>query len=458
MSRLNTVMRAVGVAALLAAGAAAGQDAATTLDALLEQVRKAATEEARINKDRENEFLAQRNQQQQLLAQARAELRAEENRSDQLKANFDDNEKQLAELETVRQERAGNLGEMFGVVRQMAGDLRGKLENSMTSAQYPGRGQFLKAMAESKALPNIKRLTELWYEFQRELTEQGKIETFQTDVLNPEGEVEADQTVTRIGSFVATRNGKFLVWSPPSSEIPDGVMKELKRQPANRWTSLVEDYESLAPGTTGPMAMDFTSGVILATVTQEKTIQERIQQGGTVGYVIIAIGIMGLLLAAYRGILLWLRGAAINKQLKREEADKGNALGRIMSVYQENPDTDIETLELKLDDAILRETGQLETGLSFIKVLYVVAPLLGLLGTVVGMIATFQQITLFGTGDPKAMAGGISQALMTTVLGLCVAIPLTLIHSLLASRSRTLIHVLEEQSAGIIARMAEKRD
>ena len=235
-------------------------------------------------------------------------------------------------------------------------------------------------------------------------------------------------------------------------------MKELKRQPASRWTSLVEDYESLSPGTAGPMAMDFTSGVILATVTQEKTIQERIQQGGTVGYVIIAIGIMGLLLAAYRGILLWLRGAAINKQLKREEADKGNALGRIMSVYQENPDTDIETLELKLDDAILRETGQLETGLSFIKVLYVVAPLLGLLGTVVGMIATFQQITLFGTGDPKAMAGGISQALMTTVLGLCVAIPLTLIHSLLASRSRTLIHVLEEQSAGIIARMAEKRD
>jgi biopolymer transport protein ExbB len=127
-----------------------------------------------------------------------------------------------------------------------------------------------------------------------------------------------------------------------------------------------------------------------------------------------------------------------------------------MSVYTDNKDIDIETLELKLDEAILRESAPLETGLNFIKVLYVVAPLLGLLGTVVGMIATFQMITLFGTGDPRMMAGGISTALVTTVLGLVVAIPLTLLHAFLQGKSKALIQILEEQAAGIIARLAER--
>ena len=179
---------------------------------------------------------------------------------------------------------------------------------------------------------------------------------------------------------------------------------------------------------------------------------------GVIGYVIMWIGVLGLLVAVYRGVMLWLKGTAIKRQLKKPTPDPKNALGRVMAIYTDNPDADVETLELKLDEAILRETAPLEIGLGFIKMLYVIAPLLGLLGTVVGMIATFQAITLFGTGDPKMMAGGISMALVTTVLGLVVAIPLTFMHSLLQARSRTLIQILEEQSAGIIASMAEKQD
>lgn len=154
--------------------------------------------------------------------------------------------------------------------------------------------------------------------------------------------------------------------------------------------------------------------------------------------------------------MLFFSGRKINAQLKRKQPRQNNALGRIMSVYTENPDSDVETMELKLDEAILRETAPLESGLSFIKVLYVIAPLLGLLGTVVGMIETFQMITLMGTGDPTAMAGGISKALVTTVLGLVVAIPLTVLHSLLQSMARKQTQILEEQSAGIVASMAEK--
>lgn len=116
-----------------------------------------------------------------------------------------------------------------------------------------------------------------------------------------------------------------------------------------------------------------------------------------------------------------------------------------------------ETLELKLDDAVLREIPALEVRLVWLKILAAVAPLLGLLGTVTGMILTFQQITLFGTGDPKLMAGGISQALVTTVLGLIVAIPMVLLHAMLNARSKGLIQVLEEESAGLIAEQSERR-
>ncbi len=454
-----TWMKALVSGALLAAvsvTAVAQSGAQDSLDELLKQVQAAARQETARNREREAEFRSARNRQQQLLAEARAELKRQEDLSDQLKNNFDENEKQLAELETVRQERLGNLGEMFGVVRQVAQDTRGKFENSMVSAQYPDRVEFLRDLGQRKELPRIPALRQLWFEMQREITEQGKIVSFTNNVLTRDGDLVTNRSVKRVGVFNAVSDGQFLVWTPPDGENPDGVMAEIIRPPAGRWVSLAQGWENAGAGEVDSMAVDFTSGAILSLVVQEKTLRERIDQGGTVGYVIIALGLFGLLLALWRTVVLFLRGAAIKSQLKKTSADKGNALGRIMAVYEENPDADVETLELKLDDAIIRETPSLESGLSLIKVLYVIAPLLGLLGTVVGMIATFQQITLFGTGDPKTMAGGISQALVTTVLGLVVAIPLTLLHSLLSARSRSLIQILEEQSAGMVARKAEQ--
>jgi biopolymer transport protein ExbB len=143
--------------------------------------------------------------------------------------------------------------------------------------------------------------------------------------------------------------------------------------------------------------------------------------------------------------------------MKRETASTDNPLGRVMAVAEENRSADLDTLELKLDEAILKEVPKIEIALGIIKVISVVAPLLGLLGTVVGMILTFQAITLFGAGDPQIMADGISSALITTVLGLVVAIPMTLLYTVVASRAKRIVHVLEEQAAGIIAVHAEKR-
>ena len=422
------------------------------LDQLADKVRQDSARQGQINQEREAKFVRERNNQQELLRQARAELAEQRRISDQLQTEFDANEQKLVEQETVLDERMGNLGELFGVVRQVAGDLQSIFDDSLTSAQFPNRGEFFGDLAQRRELPTGRELGRMWSEMVREIAEQGKVVTFNATVVE-EGVPVSNESVTRVGVFNAVLDNKFLTWNSGSQEL-----LLLPRQPAGRYQSMADDLTSAAPGEVVPMAMDFTRGAILSQVVQAPTLAEKIRQGKTVGYVIIAIGLFGLLFSLYKGIMLLLQGSAINSQLKKSEANKKNALGRVMSVYTDSPDIDIETLELKLDEAILRETSPIESGLSFIKVLYVVAPLLGLLGTVVGMIDTFQQITLFGTGDPRMMAGGISTALVTTVLGLVVAIPLTILHSLLQSKARTLIQVLEEQAAGIIARMAERQN
>ena len=447
MKKLNLIM---ATALMGISGSVFGQ----TLDELARIVEQAATAEGRINQEREAEFLRDRNNQRSLLAQARQEFRNEEIRGDNLKAEYDRRERQLAELETVLQERMGNLGELFGIVRQASGDIQASLDDSMVSSALPGRSEFLSDLAQRKELPNVAELRQVWSRMVTEIAQSGKVVKYTAPVERTNGDKQ-DMEVVRVGVFNAVADGLFLDWDPSKSKVN---LIELARQPSARFGSMASDLQSAASGEMVDMAVDFSRGQILRAVVQSKSPIERVKEdGGPVGYVIIGVGILGLLLCFWKAFVLYTTGGKISRQLKSDSANKGNPLGRVMAIYTENPDTDIETLELKLDEAILRESAPLETGLSFIKVLYVVAPLLGLLGTVVGMIATFQMITLFGTGDPRMMAGGISTALVTTVLGLVVAIPLTILHSFLQGKSKALIQVLEEQAAGIIARLAESR-
>ncbi len=433
---------------------AASPLAAQTLDELEQLVREAAETEGQINQEREARFLRERNNQRQLLAEAREELARENARSDRLRNEYDENERELAELETTLAERMGNLGELFGVVRQASGDVQAALDDSMVTAQRPGRTQFLSDLAQRRELPTVSELRQLWSAMVTEIAQSGKVVKFLAPVERTTGERE-ELEVVRVGVFNAVSDGRFLDWD--TSKSRENLI-ELARQPADRYQAMASDLQGAAEGEAVPMSVDFTRGQILRAVVQTKTPVERVREdGGPVGYVIIGLGALGLLLCLWKAFTLYSMGGKISRQLKHEEADRGNPLGRVMAVFADNPQADVETLELKLDEAILRETSPIETGLSFIKVLYVVAPLLGLLGTVVGMIATFQMITLFGTGDPRMMAGGISTALVTTVLGLMVAIPLTLLHSFLQGKAKALIQVLEEQAAGIIARLAERK-
>jgi len=446
---MNRVSSILAVLLLLMAPVAGAQN----LDELARMVREAASSEASINQEREARFVRERDNQRELLAQARNELAAENARSDQLKEEYDVNERSLADLETTLAERMGNLGELFGVVRQSSGDVQAALDDSMVTAQLPGRTAFLSELAQRRELPTVPELRQLWSVMVTEIAESGKVARFTTPVERTSGATEQLEVV-RVGVFNAVADGVFLDWD--TSKSRENLI-ELARQPAARFGGMAEDLQEARPGEVVSMAVDFTRGQILRAVVQTKTPLERVREdGGPVGYVIIAVGLLGLALCLWKFFSLYTMGRKIRSQIKADSANKSNPLGRVLAVYSDNPDTDIETLELKLDEAILRETAPIETGLSFIRVLYVVAPLLGLLGTVVGMIATFQMITLFGTGDPRMMAGGISTALVTTVLGLVVAIPLTLLHSFLQGQAKALIQILEEQAAGIIARIAEQ--
>jgi biopolymer transport protein ExbB len=427
---------------------------AQTLDDLAKMVREAATTETRINEEREARFVQERDRQQELLAEARQELVNENTRSDRLRLEYDQNERALADLETTLAERSGNLGELFGVVRQAAGDVQAALDDSMVTAQMPGRTGFLSELAQRRELPTVPELRQLWSAMVTEIAESGKVVKFEAPVERTNGE-KVTLEVVRFGVFNAVSDGIFLDWDTQRSR--ENYI-ELARQPAARFKAMAGDLQQAAPGELVAMSVDFTRGQILRAVVQSRTPLERVREdGGPVGYVIICVGVFGLLLCLWKAFSLYSAGGRIGRQVNSPEADRGNPLGRVMAVYSENPEVDVETLELKLDEAILHETAPIETGLSFIRVLYVVAPLLGLLGTVVGMIATFQMITMFGTGDPRMMAGGISTALVTTVLGLVVAIPLTLFHAFLQGKARALVQVLEEQAAGIIARIAEQR-
>jgi len=425
------------------------QQSAATFNELLENVRSDAIARSQENTARVQRFLASRDEQRQLLDDARAELAADNERSARLKQQFDANELELGELTETVQVRVGNMGELFGVVRQVAGDTKGIIDNSLVSAELRGRAELANRLAQARGLPSMQDLTDLYVLLLEEMAEGGRVARFDAEIIGAEGRA-ASAEVVRVGVFNVISGDQFLQYVPESTSL-----QVLARQPAGRHRELAAGLTRASSGTV-PMAVDPSRGAILGLLIQAPSLTERIRQGGLVGYVIIVLGFFGVVIAAVRLFTLAAAARGIRAQLQTEAADDRNALGRILAVYEHNRSADNETLELKLDEAILREVPALERWQSWIKVLAAVAPLLGLLGTVVGMIRTFQAITLFGTGDPKLMAGGISQALVTTVLGLVVAIPLVLLHSLVSSRSKTLVEILEEQSAGIIARHADR--
>lgn len=441
--------------ALLTTGLAQAQEDASTMDDLLGQIEQGQARDSQEAREREARFAQSRSEQQNLVNQARAERTRQENTSARLEALFNENQEQIVTARAALDERLGALKELFGVLQTVSGDAQGRFNTSLTNIQFPDRESFLvelgNKMAGASSLASIEEIEQLWFELQREVSESGKIVRFPQEITRADGEVITTDVV-RVGTFNIVFDGGFLTFSGGSSTV-----NELQRQPDQaRYTNSAGDMVGASRGDIVTFGLDGTRGGILALLVESPTIKDRINQGGIVGYCIIGLGIFGLLIAFVRWIALSSASRKVSAQLKSDSASTNNPLGRVLAAYEANQNADTETIELKLSEAALKEMPDLTKGLLFIKVISVVAPLMGLLGTVTGMIKTFQVITLYGAGDPKMMAGGISQALMTTVLGLVVAIPMVLIHTLVSGQSRKIVNILQSQSAGIIATHSEK--
>jgi biopolymer transport protein ExbB len=384
-----------------------------------------------------------------LLNEALAVLAGDEAESEALELRYNGNEPLIGTAQERLAERLGELGELFGVVRQVATDLGAQTWDSMTSSQGGSQRDLLDRLGRSTELPSTEDLEALWVELQREITKQSQVTRYRTTVLTMEGS-QAEREVIRAGPFSAISEGRYLLWEPE-----DQLLRELNRQPPSRHLNTVENFET-ATTEFAKLSVDPSRGGLLLALIDTPSPTERVQQGGYVGYVIITLGVLAGLVGAWRWVVITITSRRVAAQRKSSTPSLGNPLGRILSVAQENPDADTETLELKLDEVVLRESSKLENYLWLVKTVSVVAPLLGLLGTVTGMIQTFQAITLFGAGDPKMMAGGISEALVTTMLGLTTAIPLVLLSDTLSNSTRKVNDILDEQSAGLIAMRAEE--
>jgi len=425
---------------------------------LLELVQKGQFADTQEQRDRERQFRNEKNKQAKLLADAKAERARLEREAARLEQKFEANEALLVVAEAQLKERLGSLNEIFGHLAGLATESRNIFEQSISSAQFgKEREEFLTKLAvkmgQGVTLASIPELERLWFELQREINATGEVVKFTTDVIALDGTVEAREVV-RVGVFNAVSDGNYLTYASTR-----GMYEELPSQPARRYTSTTSDVldagafpVQFAVDPTGPQGGSYLSSLIAMPGWGERT-----QQGGVVGYIILYIlGLGGLGLFGWRLYSLMGIRSLVDSQLAASTLSTDNPLGRVLKVAEDNPKADTETIELKMAEQILNERPPIEKLNWLIKLISIVAPLMGLFGTIIGMIITFQMITLFGTGDPKTMAEGISIALVTTWLGLAVAIPMTFMSAIVSNFSKGILETIEEQAIGMAAERSEQ--
>ena len=430
-------------------------DTALSLEQLLELVQQGKFAESEEATEREQKFARERNRQATLLANAKAERSRLEAIATELEGRFEANDAKLVVLEEQLTTRLGSLYETFGHLQGVASDTQQQFESAVTSGQFgQDREIFLKDLAkrmgEGISLASIEELERLWYELQRELIASGNVQKFTATVVDNEGQT-SQENVVRVGNFNAVTEGGYLTYLPAR-----GAYETLPRQPGRYLGGTYDVHDNstgfveFAVDPTGPQG-----GALLTNLISLPSFFEQIQYGRITGYTIILLFLLATGIFGWRTYILF----NLDKNVKKEASGSklgNNPLSRIFEVAEQNKGSDVETLELKLAEQILVERSSIDTGIWLVRLISVVAPLLGLFGTITGMINTFQAITLFGTGDPKTMANGISEALVTTMLGLMTAIPATFMAAIMANYAKNILTVLEEQSTGMIAAASEE--
>lgn len=458
--KLAGVSLVVGVAAaalnmpVSAQTAAPAQPAARqlTLDQVLQAVRKERGESSAENKQREERFVRERNNQQAELGRVRGQVAAAEAEATRLEGAMQANQDAIDKLDQELADKQGEFQELFGAARSAAADLTAQIDKSLISAEFPGRSAELAEVAQTDTLPTETQLRYLWETLVQQVAEQSKVVTFSADVAKPDGSAE-QREITRIGPFVAFADGRYLTYKPAQSQLAF-----LSRQPAGAVLNAAKAVENAKGDGFVRGFIDPSLGTLLGLIVETPNFRERVDQGGQIGYLTIVIGVLAFVWGVFRWFTLSSTAGTVKAQMRRPKASKSNPLGRVLLAYEgvQNK-SDTEAVAAALDDAILKEIPKLESGLNLVKIVSSIAPLLGLLGTVVGMVITFQSITLFGAGDPQIMASGISIALMTTVIGLVVSIPLVILYAFASGAANRITQMLEEQAAGIIAEHADGR-
>ena len=457
---MNACCRLAALLGLLLAGEACL--AAADLAELLKKTESNAAIGAAVAAQRAAQYqVAGGAQQAQMLKDAQAARASAEAASKAALEKYNANELKLAELDKRMKENLASLGlgEVFGLARQVAGDSATIMQQSMTTAQIAAAGAddrvaALRALAEADAVPDGVALKRLWTELLREMTLAGQVVKFTTKVGQPNGG-QSELEVVRVGPFTASAGADYLSFIP---ELKTFV--RLSRQPPADLRALATRLASSADGYV-PAAVDPARGALLALYVERPNWLERIHRGGEVTYVIIAVGALGVVLWAVQFLYLVVVRFGVWSQLRNlNKLSKTNPLGRVLLAFKGEGariEQDADIVELRISEAVLREVPKLERFQPFLRLAVAAGPLLGLIGTVVGMIVTFQAITESGSSEPKLMANGIGQAMIATVAGLGIAIPLLFGNSILATLSRGVVQILDEQSTGLLAATLEHK-
>ena len=458
MKTFKSTLKALGAVVLFGSVSltVAAPASAQSLSDVLAKVRQDANQMSSEDQARLRQFQQDRAGQAASMAEARGVLAAAEGRARALSAEFDANEAQLSALEAEVSTLAGDFQELLGQFRSAAGATMPEIANSFANFDYTDRVAGIAEIAEARVLPNRGQLERLPKAMLQEMIAQSEVKTFTAPVNGlGEGGSIAEAELIRVGVFTAatTNGGKFV--EVKRTERGETFLEVFKTQPSGPYSSGMTKLARAGEGDIVRAPVDPSKGNLFGILGELPKLGDRLAQGGPVGAVIAFLAVIGILLGLYKMFTLFMTGNAMRATAKSGQAGTGNPLARVFEVYENNRSRDVETLELKLDEQILREAPRLERGIDIIKVLAAVAPLMGLLGTVIGMIITFTAITIYGAGDPKLMAGGISVALMTTVFGLVAAIPLLLIHAVVSSMARSTQQILDEQAAGLIAEKME---
>ena len=424
----------------LLVGALTGSAAMAQSDELgsLREAREAAQarDQARLQS-----FLEDQEGLEAALEEARAAHEAAEEEQAALEAQQDEQSEQAQALAQRQEEQGEALTSLLADLARHSEEIRNELGGdswlTLEADALPPRLNDVDVLERSQIEAVVDSLATL-------TVNTGRAERLELPVADASGDI-ASHSVVRLGDFAAFTESALL----RKGQDEESSLAEVPRTP----TAISDLLAAYHQGESREFAIDPTQGSVLEALAQQPTLWERFQQGGYVGYVVVVLGGIGLLVALAQYIYLLTVSARVRRQRQNlDQPSKDNPLGRVLERFKEmDKHQTPEALEARLDEAVLAELPKIERGQPIVKLLAAIAPLLGLLGTVTGMIVTFQAITVFGTGDPQLMAGGISQALVTTVLGLVTAVPLLFAQTALSSRSRFITQVIEGEASATLA-------